>query len=158
MLLMAEKAIRGGICHSVYRYANANNKYMKYYDKNKESSYVQYWHVSSVSVWAMSQKILVNNLEWIDDTCQFNEDFIKNYNEEGDEEYFPDVDGEYLKKVHKLYNDLPFSPERMKKKKIEKLLANLQDETEYVIPIRNLNQALNHGLVWKRFHRIIKFK
>ena len=35
MLLMVEKSIKGGICHSIYQYANANNKYMKDYDKNK---------------------------------------------------------------------------------------------------------------------------
>ena len=48
MLLMVEKRIRGGICHSIYRYAKANNKYMKYYDKNKESSYIQYWDVNNL--------------------------------------------------------------------------------------------------------------
>ena len=37
MLFMVEKCIRGGICHSIYQYAKANNKYVKYYDKNKES-------------------------------------------------------------------------------------------------------------------------
>ena len=42
MLLMVEKGIRGGICHSIYLYAKANNKYMKNYDRNKESSYIQY--------------------------------------------------------------------------------------------------------------------
>ena len=42
MLLMVEKAKRGGICPSIYRYTKANNKYMKDYDKNKESSYLQY--------------------------------------------------------------------------------------------------------------------
>ena len=42
MLLMVEIGIRGGICHAIHRYANANNKYMKNYDKNKESSYIQY--------------------------------------------------------------------------------------------------------------------
>ena len=45
---MVEKAIRGGICHSIYRYAKANNKYMKGYDKNKESSYLQYWNVKNL--------------------------------------------------------------------------------------------------------------
>ena len=42
MLLMVEKGIRGGICHSIYRYAKVNNKHMKDYDKNKESLYIQY--------------------------------------------------------------------------------------------------------------------
>ena len=62
-----------------------------------------------------------------------------------------------LKKLHELYNDLPFLPEKMKIEKIEKLIANLHDKTEYVIHIRNLKQALNHGLVLKKVHRVIKF-
>ena len=41
MILMAEKGIRGGICHSIYRYAKAYNEYLKAFDKNKESSYLQ---------------------------------------------------------------------------------------------------------------------
>ena len=40
MLLIVEKGIRGVICHSIYRYAKANKKYVKNYDKNKESSYI----------------------------------------------------------------------------------------------------------------------
>ena len=48
MLLMVEKKIRGRICHSIYRYAKANNKYMKYYDKNRKSSYYQYWNVKNL--------------------------------------------------------------------------------------------------------------
>ena len=42
MLLMIQKVIRGGICHSIYRYAKANKKYIKDFDKNKELSYIQY--------------------------------------------------------------------------------------------------------------------
>ena len=42
MLLMVEKSIRGGICHSIYQYAKVNNKYMKDYEKKKkESSHLQ---------------------------------------------------------------------------------------------------------------------
>ena len=74
---MVEKGIRGGICHYVYQYAKANNKYMKCYDKNKEPSCLQYWDVNSLYGWAMSQKLPVNNFEWIKYTFQFNEDFIK---------------------------------------------------------------------------------
>ena len=40
MLLMVEKGIRGGMCNSIRRYAKANNKYMKSYDKNKESKHL----------------------------------------------------------------------------------------------------------------------
>ena len=77
MLIMIGKGIRGGICHSIYRYAKANNKYMKDYDKNKRSFYIQYWDVNNLYVLAMTQKLPVNNFEWIKDASQFNEDFIK---------------------------------------------------------------------------------
>ena len=76
MLLMVEKGMRGGICHSIYRYAKAKNKYLKDYGKHKESSNLQYWDVNNVYGWAMSQKLPVNNCEWIKDTFQINEDFI----------------------------------------------------------------------------------
>ena len=50
----------------------------------------------------MSQKLPVNEFEWIEDTSRFNEDFIKNYNEENDEGYFFEVDVQYLEKLHYL--------------------------------------------------------
>ena len=77
MLLMLEKSIRGRIFHPIYRYAEANNKYMVDYDKNKESSYLQHWNVNNLYGYAMLQKLLVNNFELIKDNSQFNEDFIK---------------------------------------------------------------------------------
>ena len=62
---------------------------MKDYDKNKESPYIQYWDVNNFdNGWAMSQKLLVNNFEWINHTSQFSKDFIRHYNEETDEGYF----------------------------------------------------------------------
>ena len=104
----------------------------------------------------MSQKLPVNNFERIEDTSQFIEDFIKNYNKQNDERYFLEVDVQYLKKLHEIDNDLPFLPERMKIEKIEKLVADLHDKNEYFIHIRNLKQALNHGLVLKKVRRVIK--
>ena len=77
-----------------------------------------------------------SNFEWTEDTSQFNDDFIKNYNEESNEGYVLEVDVQYLEKLHELLNDLPFLPERMKIEKLEKLAANLHDKLEYVIHIK----------------------
>ena len=86
MILMVENGIRRGICHSVFQYAKATNKHMKEYDKNNEPSYRQYWDErNNLYGLEMLQKLPVNNFEWIEDTPQFNEDFIKNYNGESDE-------------------------------------------------------------------------
>ena len=63
MLLMIEKGIRGGICQATHRYAKANNKYMKNYDKNNESSYLKYLDANNLYGWAMSQKLLKNGFK-----------------------------------------------------------------------------------------------
>ena len=62
----------------------------------------------------MLRKLTVDNFGWVEDTSQFNEDFIKNYTEESDEGYFFEVDVQYPEHVHTLDYDLPFLPERMK--------------------------------------------
>ena len=67
----------------------------------------------------MSQELQINNFKWIKDTSQFNEDFIKNYNEESSEGCFLEVGIQYLEKLHELRNDLQFPPERkMKSEKV----------------------------------------
>ena len=68
---MVEKGIRGGICNAIHRYAKADNKYMKDYDKNKEISYLKYWDVKNLYGWAKSQKLPVNKFEWIEETSQY---------------------------------------------------------------------------------------
>ena len=76
MLLMVEEGIRGGICHSIHRYAKANNKYMKNYNNNEESSYIQYLDANNLYGWAMSKKLPVNGFKWTD-SDEINEEFIK---------------------------------------------------------------------------------
>ena len=76
----------------------------------------------------MLLKFLVNNFEQIKNTSQFNEDFMKNYNEESDKGYFFEVDVQYLQKLNNLHNDLTFLPERVKIEKVEKVVANLHDK------------------------------
>ena len=61
---MVEKGIRGGICHAIHRYSKANNKYMKNYDKNKESSYLTYLDANNLYRLAISQKLSVGGFKW----------------------------------------------------------------------------------------------
>ena len=155
MLLMIEKGIRGGICQATHRYAKANNKYMKNYDKNNESSYIEYLDANNLYGWAMSQKLPVNGFKWENDLSRFNERFIKNYNENSDIGYFLEVDIDYPKELFNFHKDLPFLPERKKVEKVEKLICSIEDKEKYVIHIRALKQALNHGLKLKEVYRII---
>ena len=155
MLLMVEKGIRGGICHSIHRYAKANNKYMNNYDENEESSYIQY--LDANNLYAMFQKLPVNNFMWIKDTSKINEDFIKKYYENSKKGYILEVDVKYPKKLHDLNSDLPFLPRRIKINKCKKLVCDLHNKKKYVVYIKSLKQALNHGLKLKKVHRIIEF-
>ena len=87
---------------------------MKVYDKNKESSYLNYWDVINLYGWAMSQILPLGGSKWIDETSQSNENFIKSYNDATDEGYFLEIDVQYPKNLPNLDNDLPFLSERMK--------------------------------------------
>ena len=155
MLLLVEEVIKGGICHSIHRYARANNKYMKNYDENKESSYIQYLDANNLYGWAMTQTLPVNGFKWVNN--EINEEFIKKYDENSDKGYILKVDIKYSKKLHDLHSDLPFLPKRMKIDKCKKLMCNLCNKNKYVVHIKSLKQALNHGLKFKKVHRILEF-
>ena len=156
-LLMVEKGIRGGMCHAIHRYAKANNKYLTNYDEKNESSYIQYLDADNLYGWAMSQKLPVGGFKWKKNMSKFTEEFIKNYDEDSDKGYILEVDVKYPKKLHDLHSDLPFSPERIKIDKCKKLVCNLYDNKKYVVHIKSLKQALNHGLILKKIHRVIQF-
>ena len=117
MVLMVEKRIRGGICHAIHGYAKANNKYMKNYDKDMESSYLEYLDANNLYGQAVSQKLPVNGFEWVKrlfersstecDSIEFDEGSIKNFNEDSNKGYFLETDVEYPKSFHNLHSDLP---------------------------------------------------
>ena len=94
---MVEEEISGGICQVIYIYAKANNKYMINYDKSIESSYLVYLDANNLYGWAISQKLSVNGFKWLEDLSEFNESFIKNYDQNSDRGYFFEVDAEYQK-------------------------------------------------------------
>ena len=124
--------------------------------KNKELSYLKYWAENDFYGWAMSQKLPLGGFKWVEETSQFNKDFIKGCNDVRDIGYFIESDAEYPESLHNLHNDLPFFLDRMKIDKFEKLVVNLHDKKKYVIHIRSLKQALNHGLVLEKVCRVIK--
>ena len=92
---MVEEGTRGGTCHSVHRHAIANNKYMKDYDKNKESSYIMYKDYNNLYGEGMSQKLPVDGFKWVEDLSVIDEDFIKNYDENSDVGYIIKADIKY---------------------------------------------------------------
>ena len=85
MLLMIQRGMRGGTCHAICRYEKDNNKYMRNYDKNKETSYIKYWdvdnlHVLAEDVWTsvwMSQKLPLGGFKRVESKLQFSQDLIE---------------------------------------------------------------------------------
>ena len=108
----------------------------------------------------MSQILSVNDFKWVkqEELSKFNEHFVKNYDENGKIGYFLEVDIDYPEKLFNLHKDFTVLPESKKVNKVEKLICDIEDKKKYVIHIRALKQALNHGLRLKKVHRIIQFK
>ena len=158
MLLMFEHGIRGGITQAVHRYAKANNKYMseKFHPEEK-SSFLQYLDANNQYGWAMSQPLPTGGFKWVDDVSKFTPDEIGRLAKHGSKGYLFEVDVKYRKELHDLHNDLPFMCEKLKINKVEKLVPDLYDMKNYVIHIRALDQALKHGLVLEKVHRVIEF-
>ena len=138
---------------------------MQNYNNNEESSYIQYLDANNLYGWAMSKKFPVNGFKWLDTSetsalarsNKINENFIKNYNENNDKGYILEVDVKYPKRLHELHSDLPFLSERMEVNKCKKLVCNLFNKKKYVVHINALKQALNHGLKFKKIHKVIEF-
>ena len=112
MLLMVEKGIRGGICQVSQRYSKANNKYMKDFDKNKESSY--YFDANNLFGWAVSEPLPVSGFKWVENIFDFTSDFIISYDENSDTGYNFEAIIRYPEKLHEIHKDLPFLPRKKK--------------------------------------------
>ena len=128
MILMIEKGIKNEICHAIHRYAKANNKYMKNYDKRIESSYIEYLDAKNLYGWRMLQKSPVNGFKWIKNLSKFDEDFIEDYNKNSNKGYVFEVDVEYPKDLLNLHSNLPFLDKRRKIEKYDQLVCNLHDK------------------------------
>ena len=162
MLLMFENGIRGGITQSVHRWAAANNPYMSYeYDRSKPSEYLQYLDANNLHGWAMSQPLSTGEFKWVDIRQDMEPrkaiDMLVRNSDLG-YGYLLEVDVQYPKELHDHHNDPSFMCEKLKANGVEKLVPNLYDKKKYVIHIKALKQALDHGLVLEKIHRTIQFK
>ena len=129
---------------------------MKDYGKDMESSYLEYLDVSNLCRLVMSQKLPVNGFEWVEELSKFKEDSIKIFYEDINKGYFLEVDVGYPN-LHNLHIDLPFLPERSKIKNFNNLVCSVRDKKNYVVHIKALKQALNHGLILKKVNGVIQF-
>ena len=155
---MIESGIRGSICQSIHRHVEANDRYMKNYNKNVPASYLEYLDANNLYGWAMCKKLPVDNFRWTEDLDMYTQNFIKNYDENSDYGSILEVDIEYPKTLWDLHKDLPFLAERAKLRNVEKLITSEDDKENYVVHISALKKALNHGLILKKVHRVIEFR
>ena len=174
MFNFIEKGMRGGISTITHRYALANNKYMKNYDPQKESSYIPYLDANNLYGWAMSQKLPTGDFRWVPSPEYIN---LDSYDENSAKGLILEVDLEYPKELHSLHNDYPLAPEKItvgeemlsdycqriqaregiKIGQVEKLIPNLRDKEKYVLHYRNLQLYLSLGLKLKKIHRALEF-
>ena len=114
-----EKGMREGISTITHRYAVANNKHMKNYDPEVESSYISHLDADNLYGWAMSQKLPTGNFRWIPYPDAIN---LDSYDENSAKGLILEVDLEYPKELHDLHNDYPLAPEKIEVK--EEMLSD----------------------------------
>ena len=153
MLMMFEQGIRGGITHISKRYAEANNKYMKNFDKTKPSTFVQYLDANNLYGWAMSQKLPTHGFKWID----VNKSKVLKLLEKKDtnQGFIFEVDLDYPESLWDSHNDYPLAPDKLKGN--DKLICSFLPKRHYVVHYKNLKQYLQEGMILKKVHRGIKF-
>ena len=174
MYLFIEKGLRGGLSVISQRKGNANNKYLKNYDKESPSKFISYFDANNLYGWAMIQSLPYGGFKWINPN-KFDLDSVEKDSKKG---YILEVDLEYPKELHDLHNEYPFCPEHkrvtydilsdyckgivkehnIKPSKYSKFIATLGNKKKYVIHERNLKQAIDAGLVLKKIHRVLEFK
>ena len=148
--ILIDTRIGGATCHPIHNYAKTNNKYMANYNKDIKSSYLIHLDVNNLYGLGMSQILPVNGFKW-KKISKFDEDFLKNYDEDSDKGYILEVDAEYPNNVFNLHGDLPFLLESKKTKKCNKFVCDIHGKENGVVHIRALKQALIHGLILKKY-------
>ena len=172
VLMMFEKGIRGGISHISKRYAEANNKYMKDYNPDKPSTYIQYLDANNLYGWAMTQSLPTHGFKWMKNltidtlmsildkaNCSMTDPkeqggFGGRHSRRG---YIFEVDLECPPDLWTAHNDYPLAPEKMIVNGVEKLICHFKPRKNYIIHYRNLRQYLEMGMKLTAVHKGISF-
>ena len=162
MLMMFERGIRGGITHISKRYSEANNKYMKNYNPEKKSKFIQYLDANNLYGWAMSQNLPTHGFKWMKDlTLEKVDEILETINSSmsntGKKGYIFEVDLKYPTHLWDEHNDYPLAPELMKVNGVEKLICHFKTRKNYIIHYRALRQCLELGMKITAVHRGISF-
>ena len=86
----------------------------------------KYWDVNHLFGWAMSKKLPLAGIKWIEETFQFNKDLIKSCND--DEVHYLEVDIQYIENLYNLHDDLPCLLKRKTNERVSKLVSNSPDK------------------------------
>ena len=174
MFQFIEKGMRGGTSYIANRYGEANNKYMKTYNKKAPSKYIMYLDANNLYGWAMSQYLPTGNFKWLSQK-QIEKTNLGKYTENSKKGLILEV--EYPQELHDLHNDYPLGPEKVKVAKdmlsdyckkiadkfnissglVHKLIPTLNDKEKYILHYRNLQLYLSLGLKLKKIHRVLEF-
>jgi len=171
MYLFFESGIRGGLSQITKRYAQANNKYISTYDKDKIDEYILYLDANNLYGYAMSQHLPQKNFKW--NYENWDDKKILNITDDANIGYTFSVDLHYPKKLHDLHNNYPLAPENKtirkewlndwhqvdyNESKIEKLITNFYDKKDYVVNYRILKLYLQLGLKITKINKVLEYE
>ena len=150
MLLMSVSGIRGGMATISHRHAKANHECMgTEFDPTKDFKFISYLAANYLYGWTMSKQRPTSGFESMTD------DDLDDWKHLS---CFLEVDFEYPEDLHDLHNDYSLPPDCVKIRNIEKLIANLNNQTNYVVHYENLKLYDSLGLKITKIHRVIKFE
>ena len=127
------------------------------HNPDEKSIYLQYLDANNLYGWAMVQNLPTHGFKW-ENGAGFTPEKTDGIVKKDKRGYLLEVNVKYPKELHENHNELPFLAEKMKIKRVEKLVSNRKCKKRYVVHIKALDQALKHGLKLKKVHRVIKFQ
>jgi hypothetical protein len=151
------KSIRGGVCDSPKRVAEANNIYVENYNDQDQQTFIVTLDLNNACGWAMSQSLPWDNFRWVDEKQFADHYHIINLNENDETGYIFEVDLDYPEELHEEHSDMPFCCVHSTQRDGPKLRLNLHNKEKYVILDQNLKQCMKHGLKLKKIHRVLQF-